>query len=266
MSLMLLIKEAKTMVSQFQELTDSQWEVIGELFPEQEICILNLRTVLDGIFWVLRTGSQWRNLDSKFPKWSAIYYHFSKWKKDGRFQKMSSLLTKKERVREKKEPTPSMVSIDSQSIKISPLIKLDKGIDGGKRVNGRKRHIITDTMGLIWGVLITAANLNDGKQGIVLFGQVKDDLIRLKKVLADGTYRGIFENFVKDVSSATVEISSRPPTEKGFVPIKFRWTVERSFGWFNFFRRLSKDYEKTPESSAAWCFLANSKIILNRIA
>ena len=253
------------MVSQFQELTDSQWEVIKDLFPEQKICTLSLRTVLNAIFWILRTGSQWRNLDSKYPKWTAVYHHFRKWKNDGRFEKMSIMLNKRERLRAEKEAGPSLVSIDSQSIKIAPLIKEDKGIDGGKKVNGRKRHIITDTMGLIWGVLITAANLNDGKQGIVLFGQIKNELKRLKKILADGTYRGSFENFVKETSTVIVEISSRPPTQKGFVPIKFRWTVERSFGWFNFFRRLSNDYERTVESSVAWVFLANSKIILNRM-
>ena len=252
------------MVSQFEELTDSQWEVIKELFPEQKICILSLRRVLDSIFWLLRTGAQWRQMESKFPKWQSIYHHFRKWKKDGRFEKMNELLNKKERIRAERKATPSMVSVDSQSVKIAPLIKADKGIDGGKRVNGRKRHIITDTMGLVWGVLVTAANLHDGKQGIVLFGQVKNKLKRLKKVLADGTYKGTFEEFVEEVSEATVEISSRPPTQKGFVPIKFRWTVERSFGWFNFFRRLSKDYEKTVESSVSWIFLANSQIILNR--
>lgn len=253
------------MVSQFQELTDSQWEVIKDLFPEQKICVLNLRIVLNAVFWILRTGSQWRNMESKFPKWTAVYHHFRKWKNDGRFEKMNRLLNEEERLRVEKETTPSMVSVDSQSIKIAPLISGDKGIDGGKKINGRKRHIITDTMGLVWGVLVTAANLHDGKQGIVLFGQIKDSLNRLKKVLADGSYKGSFEDFVKEVSQATVEISSRPPSQKGFVPIKFRWTVERSFGWFNFFRRLSKDYERTVESSVAWIFLANSKIILNRI-
>lgn len=178
---------------------------------------------------------------------------------------MNEKLNEMERKRVGREVTPSMVSVDSQSVKIAPLIKSDKGIDGGKKVNGRKRHIITDTLGLVWGVLVTAANLNDGKQGIVLFGQVKDKLERLGKVLADGTYRGSFKEFVEEVSDACVEISSRPPTERGFVPVKFRWTVERSFGWFNFFRRLSKDYEKTVESSVSWILLANSQIILNRI-
>ena len=253
------------MVSQFQELTDSQWEVIKDLFPEQKKCKLSLRIVLDAIFWILRTGSQWRNMDSKFPTWSSVYYHFRKWKNDGRFEKMNNMLNEMERIAQERQARPSMVSVDSQSVKIAPLIKQDKGIDGGKKVNGRKRHIITDTLGLVWGVLVTAANLNDGKQGIILFGKIKDQLIRLKKVLADGTYKGSFEDFVKEVSDAEVEISSRPPTQKGFVPIKFRWTVERSFGWFNFFRRLSKDYEKNVESSVAWIFLANSKIILNRM-
>jgi len=253
------------MVVKFEELTDSQWEVIKDLFPEQAICTLSLRTILDAIFWILRTGTQWRNLESKYPKWSAVYYHFRKWKNDGRFEKMNQLLVELARKKLGREPSPSMVSTDSQSIKIAPFIKYDKGIDGGKKVNGRKRHIFTDTNGFIVGVMVTAANLNDGKQGIRLFGQIKDGLIRLKKILADGTYKGSFEKFVKEVSEVEVEISSRPPTQKGFVPVKFRWTVERTFGWLNFFRRLSKDYEKTVESSATWILLANSRIILQRI-
>lgn len=254
------------MNTQFEELTDSQWEVIKELFPEQAICELNLRTVLDAIFWILRTGSQWRNMESKYPAWSAVYHHFRKWKKDGRFEKMNRCLLEMERKRVGKEATPSVLSADSQSIKIAPFIKEEKGVDGGKKVNGRKRHIFTDTLGLVWAVLVSAANRHDGKQGMKLFGQIKDQFERLEKVLADGTYKGSFEQFVADVSEANVEISSRPPTEKGFVPIKIRWTVERTFGWFNFFRRLAKDFEKTVESSAVWILLANSKIILNRIS
>ncbi|MEM6738407.1 MAG: IS5 family transposase [Bacteroidota bacterium] len=253
------------MKTQFEELTDSQWEVIKDLFPEQVLCTLSLRTVLDAIFWLLRTGTQWRNLDSKYPDYNAVYHHYRKWKNDGRFEQMNHRLVQMEREKVGKEATPSVLSVDSQSVKVAPFIDQDKGIDGGKRVNGRKRHIFTDTLGLVWGVLVGAANLNDGKEGIKLFGEIRTYFERLEKVLADGTYKGSFEEFVADVSEANVEIASRPPTQRGFVPIKIRWTVERTFGWFNFFRRLAKDFEKTVESSATWILLANSKIILNRI-
>ena len=169
------------MKEQFEELTDFQWEVIEHLFPEQKICKHNLRDVLNGIFWLLRTGSQWRNMESKYPPWSAVYHHFRKWKRDGRYEKMNQLLNEMERYSIDKEDLPSAVSTDSQSIKISSFISSKKGIDGGKKINGRKRHIITDTLGLIIGVIVTAANAHDGKVGIPLFGKTKDLLQDVKK-------------------------------------------------------------------------------------
>jgi len=253
------------MVTQFKELTDSQWQVIKDLFPEQEYCELDLQLVLSAIFWILRTGSQWRNMDSKFPKWQSVYHHFRKWKKDGRFQLLNERLNELERLRQQRNSKPSMVMLDSQSVKISSFIKKETGYDGGKKINGRKRHIVTDTLGLVIGVLITSANQGDGKCGVELFSGIERLLLDVKKVLADGSYGGIFQEYMDGIADADLEISSRPPTSKGFVPIKFRWVVERTFGWFNFFRRLSKDYEKTPESSAAFVILANCAVILNRI-
>ena len=253
------------MQTQYTELTDSQWQYIEKIFPEQKICTLSLRQVLNGIFWLLRTGTQWRNLESKYPPYTAVYHHFRKWKNDGRLEQLNELLVEYERRRNKRERSPSLVSIDSQSVKIAPFSREEKGIDGGKKVNGRKRHIITDSTGLIMGVLVSAANYNDGKEGIKLFGKIKDKFYRLEKVLGDNSYRKSFEKYVKENSLAKVEISSKPPSEKGFVPIAIRWTVERTFGWLNFYRRLSKDYEKTASSAASWVLLANSKIILNRM-
>ena len=253
------------MVKQFEELTDFQWEVIEHLFPEQEICDHSLRTVMNAILWLLRTGSQWRNLESKYPPWPAVYHHFRKWKKDGRFEEMNQQLNEIERYSEDKEPLPSAVCTDSQSVKTSSFIGSDVGVDGGKKIKGRKRHIITDTMGLMLGVVITAANVHDGKVGIKVFGKIKMQLQRVKKVFADGSYKGSFQQFIEDFIEAEVEISSRPPSEKGFVPVKIRWVAERTFGWLTSFRRLSKDYEKTVESSAAWILLANSQIILSRM-
>jgi transposase len=253
------------MITQYEELTDFQWEVIEDLFEEQRRCKLNLRNVLDAILWLLRTGSQWRNLESKYPPWSAVYYHFRKWKNDGRFENMNIRLNEMERYSEDREETASAVCVDSQSVKVSSFISLDTGVDGGKKIKGRKRHIVTDTMGLVQGVIVSAANVYDGNEGIKVFGKTKMVLQRVKKVFADGSYKGDFEQFIKDLIEAEVDISSRPPGEKGFVPIKIRWVVERTFGWFNFFRRLSKDYEKTVESSASWILLANCQIILSRM-
>ncbi|MEZ5045155.1 MAG: IS5 family transposase [Saprospiraceae bacterium] len=193
------------MVIQYEELTDFQWEVIEDLFPEQEKCILSLRKVLDAILWLARTGTQWRNLDSKFPKWTAVYHHFRKWKNDGRFEKMNQRLNEIERYSEDKEESPSTLCVDSQSVKISSFISLDTGYDGGKKIKGRKRHIATDTMGLIIGAVVSSAQVYDGNEGIKVFGQLKEQLVRLKKVFADGSYKGSFEQFINDLLEADVE-------------------------------------------------------------
>ena len=253
------------MAEQFEELTDFQWEVIEDLFPEQEICDHDLRDILNAILLILRSGTQWRNLDSKYPPWNAVYHHFRKWKADGRFVKMNQRLNEMERYSEEREDTPSAVCTDSQSVKAAPFSSVEIGVDGGKKIKGRKRHIITDTMGLIIGVVVTSANVHDGTVAVGLFKQSGGSLKRMKKAFADGSYKGKFEEFIREGFAAEVEITSRPPSQKGFVPVKIRWVVERSFGWLNFFRRLSRDYEKTVESSAAWILLANSQIILNRM-
>ena len=150
------------MQTQYERLTDSQWEIIKEYLPIKRKRKYDLREVVDAIFWILRIGSQWRNLPGEFPPWKSVYYYFQKWQKDGTLQKLNEGLNRKERKRQGKEETPSMLSIDSQSVKSGPFVNIEKGIDGNKRVNGRKRHIITDTLGLVWGIVVHAANHADG--------------------------------------------------------------------------------------------------------
>ena len=150
------------MESQYKRLTDSQWEVIKEILPVQRKRKHSLREIIDAVFWVLRIGSQWRNLPDSFPKWQLVYYYFSKWQADGTLQRLNWQLNVKERQRQQKEDTPSLLSIDSQSVKVAPFIQQDTGVDGNKKLNGRKRHVITDTLGLIWAVVVHAANLADG--------------------------------------------------------------------------------------------------------
>ena len=163
-----------------------------------------------------------------------------------------------------KEATPSIICLDSQSVKSAPMVKEGRGLDPFKKVNGRKRHIASDTLGLILDVSVAAANSSDAVEGCKIMKRSSDLWSRLLKVLVDGAYQGQFLSWVKENTGALVEIASRPPTQKGFVPIKWRWVVERTFSWFNFFRRLSKDYEKTTESSKAWILLANCSVIVNR--
>jgi putative transposase len=146
------------------------------------------------------------------------------------------------------------------------MIFENKGIDGNKKVNGRKRQVMVDTNGFIWAGFVHAANLSDTEMGCELFKKIKDKLPRLEKLLVDAGYKGTFVDQAKEILNVTVEISSRPPTEKGFVPLAKRWVSERTFGWFNFFRRLSKDYEHSTKCAESMILLANCAVALNRIS
>ena len=255
------------MQTQYKKLTDSQWEVIKEFLPVQRKRKYDLREIVDGILWYLRIGSQWRNLPATYPKWASVYYYFRKWKKDGTLLRLNEGLNKKERKRRGKAETPSMFCIDSQSVKGGPFVGKDKGIDGNKRINGRKRHILTDTLGLVWGVVVHAANETDGKTASKVVEPLIGYMSRMKKILADAAYKQIFMDWVSEnLLGVEVEISSKPPTTKGFVPVKWRWVVEQTFGRYNFFRRLDKDYEKTVESSEAWIIWQNCQTIIFRLA
>jgi putative transposase len=254
------------MQTRYERLTDPQWEVIKEHLPIQRKRKYDLRDIVNAIFWILRTGSQWRNLPDEYPKWHSVYYYFSKWKKDGTLAGLNSSLNMMLREQEGKEATPSAVSIDSQSIKKAPFICEDTGIDGNKKINGRKRHILTDTMGLVWVVVVHAAHLHDG----VMAGRVMEPVLgylhRLKKVFADMAYKvELGDWLVQMYTSIELEISSRPPSSKGFVPVKIRWVTEQTFGIFNFQRRLDKDHEKTSNSAEAWIYWANCQRILNQL-
>lgn len=252
------------MVTQFNELTDSQWEVMKYVFNHQRKRKHNLREVVNALFFILRTGLQWRNLPRNFPKWTIVYYYFRHWQKDGTIEVLNMYLVELERQAWGKEATPSIVCLDSQSVKSAPLVKESRGLDPFKKVNGRKRHIAVDTLGLVLDVSIAAANSADAVEGCNIMKRSSDLWSRLLKVLVDGAYQGQFLHWVKENTGALVEIASRPPTQQGFVPVKWRWVVERTFAWFNFFRRLSKDYEKTTESSKAWILLANCSVVINR--
>lgn len=253
------------MVTQFNEFTDSQWEVMKVVLNCKRKRKHELRTVVNALFFMVRTGLQWRNLPKEYPKWTIVYYYFRRWKKDGTFELLNLYVGQLERYRSGKEVDPSLVCVDSQSIKSVPFVNQHRGLDPFKKVNGRKRHIVVDTLGLVIGVVVRAANSSDAVEGTYLLQRYEARWKRLQKVLVDGAYQGRFIKWVEQHTKAVVEFASRPPTTQGFVPVKWRWVVERTFAWFNFFRRLDKDRERTVESSEAWILLANSSLILNRI-
>ena len=254
------------MQSSYQRLTDAQWEFIKHFLNWQRKRAIDLRDVFDAILYVTRTGVQWRNLkETNFPDWQAVYYYFDKWKKSGVIETINLSLNELERLEEGREATPSLGLVDSQSIKLAPMIGEDRGLDGNKKVNGRKRHILVDVRGRIYQVYLHAANFHDSPQGVNLLNPSASYFTSLALIMADKTYRGTFARAVKKLG-LKFEIPQRPEGTKGFVVEAKRWVVERTFAWLNFFRRTVIDYERTIESSAMFLLLANISMCLSSIS
>jgi transposase len=255
----------------YKRLTDKQWLSISHFFDLKRKRKLCLRGVLNSILWVLRTGVQWREIPEKHGAWDAIYYYFDKWKLDGTFEKVNLCLNALDRKRVGRSLTPSLLCVDSQSVKLAPMIFEDRGLDGGKLVNGRKRQILVDVEGRLYSCHVHAANIADAYGGQLCLADLSPIQSRLEKILGDTSYNGIFAEevtkkgfiFEKSVRLGTPEKEEKLP--KGFVPEAKRWVVERTFAWTNFFRRIVKDYEHTVTSSAIWMVLANITVMLQRI-
>lgn len=255
------------MQTKFSELTDSQWEVIEKKLEGHRPRKHDLRVIVNAILWITRIGAQWRNLESKYPPWQSVYYYFWTWSKNGLWDDLLSSLVIAERESVGREGYPSRVAIDSQSVKASSFIAEETvGVDGAKKIKGRKRHIVVDSLGLLIAIYISPANVHDSQGGIDLLWLVEPHSKRLKLIVGDNAYGGEFKDMAKLAYDWNVDTSKKPPSRQGFVPQKGRWQVERSFGWLNFFRRLAKDYEKTAISSKAFVQLAFITIILNRLA
>jgi putative transposase len=247
--------------SAFTELTDAQWAKIQPFVETGRKIRKDLRQIVNCILKVSRTGCQWRNIDDKYGPWESNYYYFGKWKKDGTIGSILSQFVEDERLRQGKAAHATAAAIDSQSVKATSFISLDKGIDGNKKINGRKRNIVVDTLGLPLAIHVCAANIHDGVAGIELLPILEKTAPKLSLIRADNAYKGTFTE-AASWYHYTVEVTQKPPSEQGFVPQTGRWQVERSFAWQNFYRRLAKDYEKTIESSVAFIQLAFIAIIL----
>ena len=254
------------MQDKFRELSDSRWEVIEKIINDQRVRQHSLRTIMNAILWINYTGSQWRNMESKYPPWQSVYYYFRKWKRNGLWEELLDALVVQERRRQQRQDSPSLVAVDSQSTKKVAFVYQDTGIDGGKKVNGRKRHIAVDTLGLPWAICVTGANVSDNQGGCELIRRLKGKVPCMRKVAADHGYKETFIDYVTEKTGWEVEIVQRPESTKSFVAEKNRWPVERSYGWLNFTRRLCRDYEKTTESSEAMIKIATISFLDNRLA
>jgi putative transposase len=254
------------------DLTDEQWSLLEPLIPAakhggrpREV---NMREVLNTLFYLNRTGCQWSMLPHDLLPKSTVYDYFRQWRRDGTWQRMMDALRGQLRTEENREPTPSASSVDSQTVKTTE-VGGERGYDGGKKINGRKRHILVDTLGLMLAVVITSAGVDDAAAAPELFGQVHPpDCPRLAKIWGDNKYHNhdLHRWMAKHRGDWELEIVSRPKGAKGFVHLPKRWVVERTFAWLGRYRRHSKDYERWTESAACMVRISAIHLMLRRLA
>lgn len=258
------------------DLTDEQWAIVEPMIPPakqnprggrpREV---DMRAVLNTIFYLNRSGCQWDMLPHDLLPKSTVYDYFAQWRDDGTWAKMVKALRERTRREAGREPTPSAACIDSQSVKTTEVGGPERGYDGGKKINGRKRHLLVDTLGLLIAVLITSAGLDDGVAAPLLLGPVTpQDFPRLATIFADQKYH----NHALDAWMAEhrtnwrIEVKVRPAGTKGFTPLEKRWVIERTNAWHGRYRRNSKDYERSTESSTAMIQISNIHLMLNRLS
>jgi putative transposase len=228
-----------------------------------------MRAVLDTLLYQHRTGCQWDMLPHDLLPKSTVYEYFAQWRDDGTWAKILRQLRTRVRVQAGREPTPSAACIDSQSVKTTEVGGPERGYDGGKRIKGRKRHVLVDTIGLLLVVLITSAALDDGVAAIKLLAQLSvDECPRLTVIFADSKYHNhALDAWLKEQRPGwRIEVKKRPEGSTGFTPLPKRWVVERTNAWHGRSRRNSKDYERKPESSAARIHLSNIQFMLHRLS
>jgi putative transposase len=256
------------------DLSDSQWELLTDLFLEAETGRpreVDIRAVVDALFYVNRTGVQWRYLPHDYPRWDVVYFYFRKWGQDGTWDQVQRTLREGVRQAAGREATPSMGCVDSQSVKGTECGG-EHGIDGHKKINGVKRHILVDTMGLLLVACVTAASVTDAKAARVVFERATvAGLPRLAKALGDHVYgyEGLPE-WTAANTSFRLEVTVKDPTpvepgKKKFRVIKWRWVVERTFAWLGRYRRNSRDYEKLPQTSESMLKISSIQLMLRRL-
>lgn len=237
------------------DLTDAQWVLIEPLLPpvkpggrpEKH----PRRDIVDAILYVVRTGCAWRQLPVDFPPWQTVYWYFNRWEQRRVTEQILQVLRGKVRDRQGRDREPSAGLLDSQSVKGADTVgRASRGFDAGKKINGRKRFIVTDTLGLLLVVMVCAASVQDRAGAkTTLLGMYL--AVPVRHVFADAAFAGRLVEWAHRLLHTTVEIVRKPAGQRGFAVIPRRWVVERTLAWLTAHRRLARDYERNPETSEA---------------
>jgi putative transposase len=250
------------------DLLDHQWNHIKDYIPPPKPGgrprELDMRLVLNAILYVVVGGIQWRMLPREYPNWKSVYHYFRLWRHDGTWQRIHDALRAQVRQKMGRHKHPTAGCLDSQSVKTT-AVRGPRGYDKGKNVNGRKRHILVDTVGLLLAVVVTPADVSDPAGARLLFTKWGGHCKKMRLIWVDGTYRGSLLEWAKTRIKAALQPVLRRDDVQGFAVLPKRWVVERTFAWLGHCRRLNKDYESRTESSEAMIHIAMTRLMLRRL-